>query len=230
MATAKATAKRAAKGAKSIGMDVAPTVVTKATGGRTWPLGQTVTEPDTALTAEEATAFAPGSGLDGFYFVDVLSSFLGHERDGVHLYRTVAGLTSRSDLRRAFEEFGSETAQHVAIYEQLVVALGGDPDYVGPAARLNEFQNGKVLEGLLLSSSVDIPTFEIALVDAVAVAEATCHANWSFLADLAVELDESPVRSAMEHAVAQVMEQEEKHLGWAATTRAALLREMSFGR
>ena len=206
-----------------------PTVVTKATGGRTWPIGQTVTAPETAVPAEEAAAFAPDSGLEGFYFVDIMSAFLGHERDGVHLYRTVAGLTSHPELRQAFEEFGEETAQHVAIYEQLVVALGGDPAYVSPAARLNEFQNTKLLEGLLLSSSVDVPTFDLALVDAVAVAEAKCHANWMFLAELAEELPDSTPRTAIEGAVAQVMEQEEKHYGWASLTRNRLLRAMSFG-
>lgn len=206
-----------------------PTVITKATGGRTWPIGQTVTAPDAMLPADEAMAFAPGAGLAGFYFVDILSAFLGHERDGVHLYRTVGGLTSHPDLRRAFEEFGAETAQHVEIYEQLVGALGGDPAYVSPAARLNEFQNTKVLEGLLLSSSVDVPTFDLALVDAVAVAEAKCHGNWMFLAGLVEELPESPTREAIAGAVDQVMEQEEKHYGWATTTRNELLRAMAFG-
>ena len=225
MATKRASTPR--KAAKPV-PTAEPTVITKATAGRTWPIGQTVTAPETVLTADEAAAFAPDSGLDGFYFVDVLSAFLGHERDGVHLYRTVAGLTSHPDLRRAFEEFGAETAQHVEIYE-LVVALGGDPSYVSPAARLNEFQNSKVLEGLLLSSSVDVPTFDLALVDAVAVAEAKCHGNWMFLAGLVEELPESPVREAIAAAVGQVMEQEEKHYGWASTTRNELLRAMAFG-
>ena len=206
-----------------------PTVVTKAVGGRTWPIGQTVSEPNLTLTADEAMAFAPDSGLDGFYFVDILSCFLGHERDGVHLYRTVAGLTSSAELRAAFEEFGAETAEHVEIYERLVMNLGGDPAYVSPSARLNEFQNGKVLEGLLLSSSVDVPTFDVALVDAVAVAEAKCHANWMFLNELAAELPASSTRTAIEDAVSQVMEQEEKHYGWATETRNGLLRAMAFG-
>ena len=205
------------------------TIVTKAVGGRTWPIGQTVTDPNLALAPDEALAFAPDSGLDGFYFVDILSCFLGHERDGVHLYRTVAGLTSHPDLRAAFEEFGAETAEHVEIYEQLIVALGGDPAYVSPAARLNEFQNAKVLEGLLLSSSVDVPTFDLALVDSVAVAEAKCHGNWMFLAELAAELPQSAARTAIETAVGQVMEQEEKHYGWASETRNRLLRAMAFG-
>ena len=226
MATKRTTAPR--KAGKAV-PTAGPTVITKASGGHTWPIGQTVTAPETTLSADEAMAFAPDSGLDGFYFVDVLSAFLGHERDGVHLYRTVAGLTSHPDLRRSFEQFGAETAQHVEIYEQLVVALGGDPAYVGPAARLNEFQNTKVLEGLLLSSSVDVPTFDLALVDAVAAAEAKCHGNWMFLAGLAEELPESPVRDAIAAAVDQVVEQEEKHYGWASTTRDQLLRAMAFG-
>ena len=206
-----------------------PTVVTKATGGRTWPMGSTVTDPNLALLPDEAQVFAPESGLEGFFFVDILSCFLGHERDGVHLYRTVAGLTSNADLRAAFEEFGAETAVHVDVYERLVMALGGDPAYVSPNARLNEFANTKVLEGLLLSSSVDVAMFDVALVEAVAVAETKCHANWEFLAELAAELPDSPTRTAIEAAVGEVFEQEEKHLGWASETRNRLLRAMAFG-
>ena len=98
--------------------------------------------------------------------------------------------------------------------------LGGDPAYVSPNARLNEFQNTKVLEGLLLSSSVDVAMFDVALVEAVAVAEAKCFANWTFLAELAPELAEgSAARAAIESAVNAVMEQEEKHAGWATRTR-----------
>ena len=207
-----------------------PTVVTKATGGRTWPIGQTVTDPNLALTPDEAVAFAPDAGLEGFFFVDILSCFVGHERDGVHLYRTVAGLTANPELRAAFEEFGIETAEHVEIYEQLIMGLGGDPAYVSPNARLNEFQNTKVLEGLLLSSSVDVDMFDVALVESVAVAEAKCFANWTFLAELAPALPAGSVaRAAIESAVNAVMEQEEKHAGWATRTRNELLRAMAFG-
>ena len=208
-------------------MDV--TVVTKSTGGRTWPMGSTVTDPHLTLLPDEAVEFAPDSGLEGFFFVDILSCFLGHERDGVHLYRTVAGLTSNADLRAAFEEFGAETAEHVEIYERLVMALGGDPSYVSPNARLNEFSNQKVLESLLLSSSVDVAMFDVALVEAVAVAEAKCFANWTFLAELAAELPDSASRTAIEEAVALVMEQEREHYGWATETRNALLRAMAVG-
>jgi rubrerythrin len=208
----------------------APTVVTKASGGRTWALGATFTDPNLALTPDEAVEFAADSGLEGFFFVDILSCFLGHERDGVHLYRTVAGLTSNAALRAAFEEFGAETAEHVDIYERLVMALGGDPAYVSPSARLNEFANTKLLEGLLLSNSVDVVMFDVALVEAVGAAEAKCEANWMFLAELAAELPaSSAARTAIEAAVGAVLQQEEKHRGWATRTRNELLRAMSFG-
>ena len=204
-------------------------IVTKDVGARTWPIGATVTEPQCELDANEATSFAADSGLAGFYFVDIMSAFIAHERDGVHLYRTASGLTSNPALRAAFDEFGEETAEHVDIYAGLITVLGGDPNYISPAARLNEFQNCKVVEGLLLSGSVDVPTFDLALVDAVGAAEAKCFANWTFLAELARTLPDSSARDAIDDAVSGVMVQEQEHFGWATRTRIELLNAMAYG-
>jgi rubrerythrin len=168
-----------------------------------------------------------GTGIDAQAFADQLSAFATHERNGVQLYRSVAGRTTDPELRKRYEEFGRETAEHVEIYSELVRSLGGDPLYVSPAARATKKANGVVLEAtFMLDGSVDAVTAELTMLDAVALAEAKCHANWEFLGAIASALDAGPVRDALEDAVSRVQPQEDEHLAWATSTRRELLSSL----
>jgi hypothetical protein len=64
------------------------------------------------------------------------------------------------------------------------------------------------------------------MIEAVAVAETKCHANWELLGRLAAALPDGPARRAMDAAVAEVQPQEDEHLAWASTTRERFLLGM----
>ncbi|HEX7095249.1 MAG TPA: hypothetical protein VF183_05165, partial [Acidimicrobiales bacterium] len=109
----------------------------------------------------------------------------------------------------------------------LIGALGGDPQYVSAAARAVEHMNAAVLQStFLMTGSCDPMTRELAMLDAVALAEAKCHANWQFLAKLAVSLPEGTVRDVLEEAVDDVQAEEETHLDWAESMREQLVAEL----
>ena len=194
-------------------------VETAATGGRTMPISMTITGPIHACTSDELEAsLLPGSGLNVPFIAGTLSGFLAHERAGASLYRVAAENSQNPTLVAKYEEFGRETVEHIAIYEQLILDLGGDPHYVSPAARMVEQQGAKLLEGpVLLAGSVDLLTLETAFLEAVIVAEQRCHGNWQLLARLAESLPES-ARAAVRTAVATVEPQEDKHVSWAFDT------------
>lgn len=204
--------------------------VTKATGGCAKPVGALYIPPELqVLDASEGTAL-PQTGLDAAFMADLLSACLAHERCGVHLYRSVAGRTEDATLRERYESFGAETADHVRILEDLVAGAGGDPQYVSPAARATEKAGAGLLESTyLLSGSIDVATHELAMLEAVVLAEAKDHANWELLAQLAAAMAEGDVRNALTDAAAQVLAQEEEHYGWARTTRAQLLFTQATG-
>jgi len=209
-----------------------PTLVeTSRTGGRTMPLSMTVTEPARACTSEELEgSMLAGSGLNVPFIAGTLSGFLAHERSGVNFYRIAAENTENPMLVAKYEEFGRETVEHIAIYEQLITELGGDPHYVSPAARMVEQQGAKLLEApVLLAGSVDLLSLETAFLEAVVIAEHKCHDNWVLLAGLAGSLpdDAAPIVRA---AVSRVEPQEDEHIRWAtdtwlqlATTNAELI-------
>jgi rubrerythrin len=199
-------------------MTAAPILIeTYETGGRTMPLSMTVCQPERAVTGEQLTAqILPGSGLNIPFIAGTLSAFLAHERAGAALYRVAKEHSENPALIAKYEEFGRETDEHIGIYQQLISALGGDPHYVSPAARMTEQLGSKLLEGpVLLAGSVDLLTLETAFLEAVVFAEHKCHDNWTLLARLGEALPDETARQLVRDAVAQVQPQEDEHVRWA---------------
>lgn len=194
------------------------------TGARSTPQQMTYVDPARTMLPEEKEAFLDGTGLNGAFVADLLSDMLAHERCGAQLYRSVAERTHNPVLQRKYREFGEETLTHVGILEDLIDALGGDPGYVSPAARATEKSGMGLLEStFLLAGSVDLMTQELVMLDAVLLAEAKDHANWSCLSSLADGLPTGDVRAAFEGAVGQVEPQEDEHLGWAQDMRCKMI-------
>ena len=150
------------------------------------PLSMVVCRPDRAVTADMLTEQMPAAdGLNVPFIAGTLSAFLAHERAGAALYRVAAEHSENPMLVDKYEEFGRETVEHIAIYQQLIADLGGDPHYVSPAARMTEQLGAKLLEGpVSLAGSVDLLTLETAFLEAVVFAEHKCHDNWTLLGQL----------------------------------------------
>ncbi|HEU5083657.1 MAG TPA: hypothetical protein VFU14_09980 [Acidimicrobiales bacterium] len=196
---------------------------TKDTGAATKASAVVYAEPDRVVTDQDLAAQIGLDGVNGAFVADLLSACLTHERCGTHLYRSVAGRTANPILRARYEEFGRETMRHVEILEQVIVTAGGNPSYVSPLARATETADTKALEATFLGSgALDPMTAEMAMLDAVLLAETVDHANWEALELLAERLPNGLLRDALRDAVAEVQEQEDEHLGWARDMRARM--------
>jgi len=200
---------------------------TKGTGAAAKPTAVTYVDP-----AHDATATPPvqaPDGLDPDELTDLLSAMLTHERCGAHLYRSVATRTTNEDLRTTYQEFGAQTERHVAILEELVTELGGNPQYVSASARLTERAAAGLLEStFMLDGSAGQPDRELAMLEAVTLAEAKDHANWDFLVASIANLPDTREARALRAATEQVEPEEEQHLSWCRDTRAQLLRARLF--
>jgi ferritin-like metal-binding protein YciE len=204
---------------------------TAATGARTVPAEMTYVDPQRVVPPEQLGSFLADSGLNGPFVADLLSDMLAHERCGAQLYRSVAGRTNNPMLKRQYEHFGEETVEHVDILETLVGRLGGDPQYVSPAARATTKAGTGLLEStFLLAGSIDLMTQELVMLDAVLLAEAKDHANWGCLAALVENLPEGDVRDTFAEAVDQVLPQEDAHYGWASETRCKMISTQAKSR
>jgi hypothetical protein len=192
------------------------------TGGCTKVTPAVYAHPDRTRLATDSQGFAGGS-VNGPFVADFLSAALTHEQCGRHLYRSVAGRTANPMLQSRYAHYGNETEEHIAILRDLVTALGGEPAYVSPAARATEKLDHGALEAtFLLDGSLDLMTKEMAMLDAVVVAETIDRANWLAIEALGEALPEGPARDAVQVAVGKVRPQEDDHLQWALEMRAKL--------
>jgi hypothetical protein len=73
-----------------------------------------------------------------------------------------------------------------------------------------------------LAGSVDVVTLATAFLEAVVIAEHTCHDNWTLLAQLGGSLPDEAARRAVRDAVAAVEPQEHDHIRWATATCAEM--------
>jgi rubrerythrin len=163
-------------------------------------------------------------GVDVAFVADLLSACLAHERCGVHLYRSCAARTMDPELRKAYEDFGAETARHVAILEAIITESRGNPNYVSPRARAVEATDTKLLESTFLAAGgLDVADREMAMLEAVLIAETIDHANWETMRRLGEAMPAGPERDGLSAAVGEVLVEEDKHLGWAAETRGKLI-------
>lgn len=196
------------------------TTTTKQTGGAAILMtATTFTAPERALLAEDLAEMLPDSGLNGPFIADLLSSFLAHEQCGFHLYRSAISLTTDATLKQRYEEFCAETEEHIRIFEDLIAACGGRPGYVSAAARLVEAADSKLHEAaVLLCDGADVPTLELAILEAVLLAETKCHADWSLIQKMTALMPEGAGRAAFQAAVDQVEDQEDEHVTWARST------------
>jgi rubrerythrin len=206
------------------------TVVTKAIGGCAKPVGVLYIEP--AIQAKDAGSSngLVETGLHPSFTADLLSACLAHERCGVHLYRSIAARTTMEEMRKRYEHFGQETLEHVRLLEELITATGGDPMYVSPSARVTEKVGAGLVESTYeLTGSIDIDTAELAMLEAVVLAETKDHANWELLAQLAAAMNPGNVRTQLEAVTSEVLAQEEEHVGWARDARARMLFGLATG-
>ena len=199
---------------------------TKATGATTKAHEGLYIEPERERSDDQlAAAMSVPDGLNAAFIADLLSGMLAHERCGTHLYRSVAERSNNPVLQGKYAELGKETERHAAILERLITDLGGDPQYVSPMARAVEGTDTHTLQAtFLLSGSIDAATQEMAMLDAVFLAESMDHANWELLAKLGDEMPDGTAKQAMVDAVAQVGPDEDEHLDWARTTKARMVQ------
>ena len=133
-------------------------------------------------------------------------------------------------MRAQYEHFGEETLEHVERLETLINEAGGDPQYVSASARVTEKANAGLLEStFLVAGSVDPPAAELAMLEAVMLAEAKDRANWLLLSELAAQMTDGKLREQFVAVTAEALQQEEEHYTWAADTRAALLMSLATG-
>jgi hypothetical protein len=193
------------------------------TGATTMPIGAVVPPPERAIDEQQLEMAVQLPGINVPFLLGALSEILTHERCGTHLYRSVAARSLNPMLKRKYQQFGEQTLRHAELLEELITTLGGDPQYVSPAARALQGADTKLIESTwALDGSLDPMTAEAVMLTAVFIAESVDHANWQLLASMVPMMPEGEIQDTLRRIVDEVEAQEDEHLSWAHDTRARL--------
>lgn len=161
-------------------------------------------------------------GANPTFLADLLSAFLMHERCGAELYREVIERTKNPILKTKYQEFGKETQKHTEILTRVIGELGGNPEYVSPSARGVEMQDKNLVQATISLQTDDLMAKEMAMLDAVFVAESVDHANWQAVSKIARQFQGKKLGEILGRAAGEVEPEEDKHLSWASSTREKL--------
>lgn len=150
-----------------------------------------------AISDDQLQHVGQGSGLNGPFLADQLSAWLTHERKGVDLLTMLGERTTNPVLQALFAQLKATAAEAVSLWEQLIRALGGNPQYASPMARMTEGMDTKIVESFLLNGSADPLTFEAAGLQAAFAAQSLNVLNAHTLATFADKADDGDAKQAM---------------------------------
>ena len=89
-----------------------------------------------ANVIEKAEDYLSSATISHEMLRDKLSEFLAVEKGGLKLYEQALRIVSDADLEKRFSEFREQTRKHEAILIRVIKALGMDPAYLSPGAKL----------------------------------------------------------------------------------------------
>jgi rubrerythrin len=158
--------------------------------------------------------------------MDKLSEFLMVEQGGLELYRIALARATDPETRQQYQEFAEQTDCHRSVLVRLIERLGGDPSYVSPTARLAQLKASSLLETAVRAGGLSQEELEANDLENVLLAETKDHADWHLLEQLAQQVDDQQVKTAIEEAVREVEPQEDAHLEWARDTLSQVALRM----
>lgn len=197
---------------------------TKTSGARAKPMDGLYVEPQRQVTDESLESAMTDTGLDTGYLADLLSGVAAHERASRKLMRSCAERSNNPMLQMKYRQIGDAIEEHLSALEQMTLIIGGDPLYMAPMARGAQGMGTAMIESTFLGSgSIDPMTAESLMLDAVFMAAAMNHANWSTMTRMCDHMSEGDAQDQFRQVVGEVEESKDEHLAWARETRERMI-------
>jgi rubrerythrin len=149
-----------------------------------------------ANVIEKAEDYLSSATISQELLRDKLSEFLAVEKGGLKLYEQALQIVSDLELRQKFSEFRDQTRKHESILMRVIQALGMDPGYLSPGAKLATEKADALLKTMRYGLSAK--SAEINAVENIILAET----------------NDSRIRDALKDTVSEVEPEEDEHLNW----------------
>ena len=154
---------------------------------------------------------------DSKHVKELILQALETELGGVEVYRAALECAENEDLRREWQEYQTQTKEHVQIVQQLCDDLDIDASEETPGRLIVRSIGEALVEAMKTASQEDPKSAELVACECVVLAETKDHLNWELIGELIKEAS-TDTSKALKNAHSKVEEQEDEHLyhtqGW----------------
>lgn len=150
---------------------------------------------------------------------ELLYQALETEIGGVQVYEAAVRCAVNDDLRKEWEEYLSQTQNHVQVVTDLFGKMGLDPSVDTPGREIVREKAATLVKSMEMARRAGDPAAaQLVAAEAVVDAETKDHQNWELIGTLAEEL-KGDTAKLLKEAHGEVEEEEDEHLyhtkGWA---------------
>ncbi len=149
---------------------------------------------------------------------ELLLQSLEHELGGVQVYTKALECAQNADLKQEWQEYLTQTQQHVATLEGVCSSLGVDPKRETPGRSVVRHVGAALVQAMDLALQGGDPiAAELVACESVVLAETKDHADWQLLGKCARALT-GPGAEQLQRAYSTIEDEEDEHLyhtrGW----------------
>ncbi|MEO6711456.1 MAG: hypothetical protein ABI054_13415 [Planctomycetota bacterium] len=150
---------------------------------------------------------------------ELLFQALETERGGLQIYRTALLCVRNEDLEEEWEEYQSQTENHVSVLTAVLQNLGHDPEASTPGCKVVKHIGESLVAAMEKARAGGDPAAaELVAAECVVLAETKDHLNWHLIGKLADALPAAQ-SAILREAYDEVEDEEDEHLyhsgGWA---------------
>src|SRR6187455_3097178 len=156
--------------------------------------------------------------MNSAQFTELLLQSLEHERGGVKVYTAALKCAQRPDLHSEWQEYLSQTEEHVEALTSICEVFDVDPFTTTPGTQIVKALGTSLVEAMNTALAAGDPeAAQIVAAECVVLAETKDHLNWELIGELAKKA-KGEKGSALKEAHKEVEAEEDEHLyhttGW----------------
>ena len=149
---------------------------------------------------------------------NLLYEALETELGGVQVYTTALKCANNEELKEEWQKYLEQTENHVRIVEEVMDALGVDPERETPGRKVVRHIGESLVQAMEMARDAgDQDAAQVVAAESVVLAETKDHLNWELIGQVAKEA-KSNVSKVLKEAYDQVEDEEDEHLyhtmGW----------------
>jgi len=151
-------------------------------------------------------------------FTELLLQSLEHERGGVKVYTAALKCAQRPDLHAEWQEYLSQTEEHVEALTNICEVFDVDPFTTTPGTQIVKALGTSLVEAMNTALAAGDPAAaQIVAAECVVLAETKDHLDWELLGEASKSLG-GDERQAVQDAYEKIEDEEDEHLyhtqGW----------------